>query len=99
MTTVKGMGSRWGNFLMMLGVICLLVVLSGCASSKSAEPETGSMVRTYTLLDEQGKKSGTLVINPVGSAELRDVDGNVIGTLSAQPAASSGTTQQPEAKP
>lgn len=101
MTTVKGAGNRWHSFLLMLGAIGMALVLGGCASSgsKSAEPQTGSLVRTYTLVNEQGQNSGTLVINPLGGAELRDVNGNLLGTLSPQPSASGGEMPQPEAKP
>lgn len=101
MTTVKGVGSMWRSFLLMLGVIGMVLVLGGCASSgsKSVEPQTGSLVRTYTLVNEQGHNSGTLVINPLGGAELRDVNGNLIGTLVPQPAAAGGAMPQPEAKP
>ncbi len=98
MTTMVNVGGRWRSFLLMLGAIGMILVLGGCASSgsKSAEPQIGSLVRTFTLMDEQGLKAGTLVINPLGGAELRDANGNLIGTLVPQSPASSGTMPQPE---
>ncbi len=99
MTTVQGVGRRWRSFLIILGAISLAIVLSSCSSSKSAEPQTGTLLRTFTLVDEQGQKSGTLVFNPLGSAELRDVNGTLIGTLAPQPSASGGAMPQPGAKP
>jgi hypothetical protein len=98
MATIAGVGGRWRSILLILGIIGIVLVLGGCASSgsKSAEPQTGSLVRTFTLMDEKGLNSGTLVINPIGDAELRDVNGNLIGTLVPQSPSSSGTVPQPE---
>ncbi len=44
-------------------------------------------MRTFKLVDDQGRESGTLILNPQGGAELRDSDGKVIGTFSSQQAA------------
>lgn len=98
MTNMVGVGGRRVSFLLILGMIGIVLVLSGCASSgtKSAEPQTGSLVRTFTLMDEQGLNSGTLVINPFGGAELRDAGGNLIGTFVQQSPAPSGTMPEPE---
>lgn len=100
MTTLGGLDGRWRSFLLMLGAIGMILILGGCASSasKSAEPQTGSLIRTYTLVNEQGQNSGTLVINPLGGAELRDASGNLIGTLLPQSPASSGTIAPTEGK-
>ena len=101
MTTTVNVGGRWRSFLLMLGAIDMILILGGCASSanKSAEPQTGSLIRTCTLVNEQGHNSGTLVINPLGGAELMDASGNLIGTLVSQSPASRGAIAPPEGKP
>lgn len=98
MTTMVDVGGRRGSFLLILGIIGLVLFLGGCASSgtKSAEPQTGSLVRTFTLMNEQGLNSGTLVINPLGGAELRDANGNLVGTFAPQSPLPSDTMPQPE---
>lgn len=53
------------------------------ASCGGAPPKPVSLVRSYTLVDENGSKSGTVVFSPMGSGEVRDVDGTVIGIISA----------------
>ena len=71
-----------------VGTLSLVFLLAGCGGTpeKKEEP-TGSLQRKYTLVDEQGRKSGSLVINPLGGAELKDIDGKVIGVFkSATPA-------------
>ena len=77
----------------LVGIVAVLFlgsVFIGCAgSSKKAEsPEgeqaaeqKGSLSRTFTLIDEQGRKSGTLVMKPFGDAELLDENGTVIKTF------------------
>lgn len=98
MTTKVDVGGRRRSFMLILGIIGLVLFLGGCASSgpKSVEPQTGSLVRTFTLMDEQGLNSGTLVINPLGGAELRDANGNLIGTFVPQSPSPSGTMPEPE---
>lgn len=74
--------------MLAAGAASLALLVAGCGGSpeKKEEP-TGSLQRKYTLMDEQGRKSGSLVINPLGGAELRDIDGKVIGVFkSATPA-------------
>lgn len=51
------------------------------------EPVTeqkGSLSRTFTLVDEQGRKSGTLTLDPVSGATLRDENGNIVGKFKAE---------------
>lgn len=91
--------------LLSLLLIALLVSLplAGCggSKSKSVEPEKGSLLRTYKLLDDMGRESGTLTLNPHGGAELRDADGQVIGTFAPAgdaPAEETASTENPAAK-
>jgi hypothetical protein len=72
-----------------------LYQLQGVGGS-SKEPETaekGSLNRIFKLVDESGRESGTLVLTPMGGAELRDPDGNVIGSF-----APAGSASEPVAK-
>jgi hypothetical protein len=78
---------------LILMVIVLFVALSiaGCGGT-SKEPEVaqkGTLNRTFTLIDDSGRESGTLTLNAMGGAELRDADGNLIGTFT------SGTASEP----
>lgn len=90
---------------MVVGILTVLMIVSavvGCAGSSKEDkqaaqtPEAeqkGSLSRTFTLVDEQERKSGTLIMHPSGGAELRDENGQVIGkfsftgTTAAEPAA------------
>ena len=89
---------------LFLMVIVLFVSLSiaGCGGSSKKEPEAvekGSLNRTYKLIDNSGRESGTLVLNPTGGAELRDPDGNIIGTFSPGGTAPEPATEKAVEKP
>ena len=85
------------------------LILGGCATSskKKAKPseesvaeQKGTLSRTFTVVDEQGRNAGTLILDFSGGAVLQDVNGNVIGTF--KPGASaetqpSETQSKPEA--
>jgi len=75
--------------LMIILVIGTSLVACGGSTKKAPPPpETGTFINTYTVLDAQGRKTGTLSIDPRGTAELRDTEGNLIGsfTSKAEPA-------------
>ncbi|MBW2173446.1 MAG: hypothetical protein JRF64_02140 [Deltaproteobacteria bacterium] len=87
-----------------VGIVVILVVgfalVLGCAgpSKKAEQPaeqqaveQKGSLSRTFTIVDEQGLKSGTLTLDPLGGALLRDENGTVIGKFKSE--------TQPEAQP
>ena len=98
------------------GIVAGLVIglmLAGCAGSskKDAQPpketaseQKGSLSRTFTLVDEQGRQAGQLVLDPFGGAIIHDANGKVIGqfravaTPEAQPAATPPKSQSPEAQ-
>jgi len=65
--------------------VCALTLV-GCAMQPPADPEAprGSLTKSYKLVDEMGRESGTLVLQPMGRAELRDADGKLIGVFSAE---------------
>jgi hypothetical protein len=101
------------RFVGIVAVLFLGCALIGCAgSSKKAEPpaeeqaaeQKGSLSRTFTLTDEQGRKAGTLTVHPFGGAVLRDADGAVIkefqagGSSAPQPAATPSESAPAEAE-
>ncbi len=49
----------------------------------------GSLSRTFTIVDEQGRNAGTLILDFSGGAVLRDANVKVIGT--SKPAESAET--------
>ncbi len=77
------------KILLVIVVLCVSLSLSGCGSLKK-EPEAaekGSLNRSYKLVDDSGRESGTLILTPMGGAELRDQDGKIIGTFAPGTAA------------
>lgn len=82
------------------------LTLVACAGpSKQAKPpaeepaieQKGSLSRIFTIVDEQGRKSGTLTLEAGGDAVLRDENGKVIGKLRAE-GSSEPETSEPDTK-
>ena len=74
------------NLLVIPACLGLGLTLAACgvlpgAKDKESSQEVGSLSRTYTVIDEQGRKAGTLTLLPLGGAELRDANGRLLGTL------------------
>lgn len=86
--------------LSLLTALLLSTTLVACGGlSKKEEPppaapETGSFITTYTVMDAQGRKTGTLILDPRGTAELKDVEGNVIGSFTSKTGASAEPTME-----
>ena len=73
-------------FSLLLLTAIYALSLAGCgAMYTSAEQEVpkGSLTKSYQLIDEMGRVSGTLVLEPMGRAVLRDADNKVIGVFSS----------------
>jgi hypothetical protein len=101
--------------LYILAVFALVISLFACASGPETQEEepaevtkeeepgkgTGSLSRTFTIVDEQGRNSGSLTLDPSGNAVLRDENGSVIGSFKpTSPAESQPAKVQPaEAQP
>jgi hypothetical protein len=74
---------KWVGIMAVLFFGCALF---GCAGSSKktdevdpqAAEQKGSMSQTFTLVDEQGRKAGTLTLRPFGGAVLHDADGKVL---------------------
>ncbi len=83
------------------GIVVIFVVgltLVGCGgfkkkkeqpAEKPAAEQKGSLSRTFTVVDEQGRNAGTLILDFSGGAVLQDANGKVIGTF--KPAESAET--------
>ena len=89
------------------GIVVIFVVgltLVGCGGfKKKKEPaaeQKGSLSRTFTVVDEQGRNAGTLILDFSGGAVLRDANGKVIGTFKPSESAEtqpSETQSKPQA--
>lgn len=87
------------RFYVIVAVLVIGLILGGCAGSskKKAQPpkepvaeQKGSLSRTFTIVDEQGRNAGTLALDFSGGAVLRDENGKVIAMLAAQQPAFKG---------
>ena len=97
------------RFYVIVAVLVIGLILGGCAGSskKKAQPpeepvaeQKGTLSRTFTIVDEQGRKSGTLTLEAGGGAVLRDENGKVIGNfkpLESSEAQPSEAPSKPEA--
>jgi len=80
------------TLLSLLTALLLCTTLVACGGKSKKEeppppppaPETGSFITTYTVMDAQGRKTGTLTLDPRGIAELKDLEGNVIGSYTSK---------------
>ena len=70
------------------------VETAAVAAAAPATVATGSLMRTFKLVDDQGRESGSVVFNPMGGAELRDIDGTVLGAFVAPGAAAEPETMK-----
>jgi hypothetical protein len=82
------------RFLILLTLAALGLVFIACGSTseqKSAAPakETGSLSRTFKIIDENGRESGTLTLEYSGEVILRDENNNVVGKFKKDSAAHS----------
>jgi len=92
-----------------MALLVIGLILGGCAGSskKKAQPpeepvteQKGTLSRTFTVVDEQGRNAGTLILDFSGGAVLQDVNGKVIGTFKPAESAEtkpSETQSKPEA--
>ena len=74
----------------IMALLVIGLILGGCAGSskKKAQPpeepvteQKGTLSRTFTVVDEQGRNAGTLILDFSGGAVLRDENGKVIGNF------------------
>jgi len=78
------------RFYVIVAVLVIGLILGGCAGSskKKAQPpeepvaeQKGTLSRTFTIVDEQGRNAGSLSLDFSGGAVLRDENGKVIGNF------------------
>ena len=74
-----------------------LIACSGTSEQKSVQtPEgIGSLSRTFKIIDEKGRPSGTLTIDPVGGVTLRDENGNIVGRFKPDTSDQTQPTETP----
>ena len=70
--------------LCILAVFAIGISLAACGGSQTKQEDKGSLSRTFSIMDEQGRNAGTLTIDPVGGAVLRDENGSVMGTFKTE---------------
>jgi hypothetical protein len=98
------------RFIIILAILSLGFALVACGGSSTKKDEksaesTGSLTRTYKIVDENGLESGTLTMDPAGGIVLRDEKGEVIGKFTqdtptqTQQTETQPATQSEEAKP
>jgi hypothetical protein len=88
------------RFIIILALLALgfsLIACSGTSEQKSDTPPegTGSLSRTFKIIDEKGRASGTLTIDPLGGVTLRDENGNIIGKFKPDTSAQTPSTDAP----
>lgn len=85
----------------VVGVLVFGVVLSivaGCAGSSRKAEQKGSLSRTFLLVDEEGRESGKLVLEPSGNAKLLDANDQVVGQFTFAGAGTKEQAAAPEPK-
>jgi hypothetical protein len=58
------------------------LALSACAQ-KPREPQFESLTRELMLIDAEGKRYGTVQLDPIGGGKMLDVEGRVVGVITA----------------
>ena len=78
----------FGAVIIFVLVFGLIIVGCGGFMKKKEQPaekpaaeQKGSLSRTFTVIDDQGRNAGTLTVDFSGGAVLKDADGKVIGTF------------------
>lgn len=106
-------GKRFfGAVIIFVLVFGLIIVGCGGFMKKKEQPaekpaaeQKGSLSRTFTVIDDQGRNAGTLTVDFSGGAVLKDADGKVIGTfkpaesVEVQPSQAQSKPQPTEAQP
>lgn len=86
------------RFIIVLAILAVVFALISCGGSsnkkedKSAE-KTGSLTRTYKIIDEEGRESGTLTMDPAGGIVLHDANGKIVGTFTQNKSAQTPQTE------
>jgi hypothetical protein len=88
-STVYFSGKRIFGVVIIFALVFGLIMV-GCGgfmnkkeqpAEKTAAEQKGSLTRTFTVVDDQGRNAGTLTLDFSGGAVLKDADGKVIGTF------------------
>ncbi|MEJ2691147.1 MAG: hypothetical protein P8130_14640 [Deltaproteobacteria bacterium] len=96
MKTKKGILFFMKQSVLLLGAFIVGISFVACGGGsknmKAEEPAAaapaaevkGSLSQSFTIVDQQGRKSGTLVIDPFGGALLLDENGKVLGKFKSE---------------
>ena len=84
--------------------LCIAVIalgtLSACEHMKKEEPvKFGSLSHTLLMVDAEGRRYGTVEMDPVTGGRVMDVEGRVIGTIVTPTVSSTVTTVNPVVAP
>jgi hypothetical protein len=63
--------------------LCALA-LGGCAKT---EVKTGSLTQRFTMVDAEGRQFGVVELDPVNGGSIHDVQGRMVGRITAPMAA------------
>lgn len=61
--------------------VMALLALSACGGEEKKPESTGTLTRTLTMTDKDGKRYGTVELDPVGGGKVMDIDGRTIGYI------------------
>ncbi len=94
--------NKTAAILIVTAIFAMSALFIGCggkSSKKESDGEDlGSLKREFTLLDEQGRKSGHLIIGPSGAAELKDAKGEIMATFSLSGSQPASVAEKPSEK-
>jgi len=104
MTDHKSSLLRSWKTVLFLGALSLTATLTACGGNSSqpkveekapVEEVKGSLSRSFSLVDEMGRKSGTLTIDALGGATLYDANDKVIGRFDRAQAVAAPAKEAP----
>ena len=76
---------------------CAVVALAACDNFRKEEPKFGTLKHNLLLVDGEGRRYGSIEMDPVSGGKLFDNQGQVIGTIVTPAVTSTVTTVSPVA--
>lgn len=62
-------------------ILTAVLALGACSMHQDKEPKYGSLTRSLILIDADGKRYGTIEMDPVAGGRMYDVEGRQVGTI------------------
>ncbi len=72
-----------------------LTSVAACDMHKDKETKFGSLTRTLLVVDGEGRRFGTIEMDPVAGGRMFDAEGRLVGTLVTPAVTSTVTTTTP----